>query len=66
MLQVMIANGNGQLTRNLVYDKDDVLAVQQAFVNQREPGCLLQFRGELNGTDPITAIRKKLLLFRLN
>lgn len=66
MLQVMIANGNGQLTRTLVYEKNDVLAVQQAFVNRQEPGCLLQFRGELNGSDPITAIRKKLLLFRLN
>jgi hypothetical protein len=66
MLQVMLANGNGQLTRTLVYEKNDVLAVQQAFVNRREPGCLLQFRGELNGSDPITAIRKKLLLFRLN
>lgn len=64
--QIMLANSNGQLTRNLVYDKNDVLAVQQAFVNDRKPGCLLQYRGELNGPDPITAIRKKLLLFRLN
>jgi hypothetical protein len=63
--QMMFADGKGQVMRNLVYDKNDVLAVQQAFVNERGPGCLLQYRGELNG-DPITVVRKKLLLFRLN
>lgn len=64
--QIMLADNGGRLTRNLVYDKNDVLAVEQAFVQDREPACLLQYKGELNGKDPITAIRKKLLLFRLH
>lgn len=65
-LQIMLADNKGSLIRSMVYEKKDVLNVQQAFVNNRVPGCLLQFKGELNGNDPITAIRKKLLLFRMN